>query len=153
MEIQYQNYKGKQRSLAWPGAAKACHKLINIFPGTTFVIRAPSCRVDTMTPLGPNKVLVEFRGLGLKADTPDERAERLKSHNELWGPLGVNIHEDLLCAELQTKAMQGGVEDTFLLHGREEGMNPHDEVPLRQYYEEWGKWMGRSASDPAGKTA
>jgi methanesulfonate monooxygenase large subunit len=158
MEIQYHAYKGKQRSLAWPGAAKACHKLIDIFPGTTFILRAPSFRVDTMTPLGANKVLIEFRGLGLKADTPAERAERLKEHNNLWGPFGLNLHEDLLANQMQTQAMRDGPEAAHVLHGRIEDNGTHDEIGMRQYYAEWGRLMGRSPSDPfaapsAGKKA
>jgi methanesulfonate monooxygenase large subunit len=148
MEIQYQAYKGKQRSLAWPGATKACHKLIDIFPGTTFILRAPSFRVDTMTPLGANKVLIEFRGLGVKADTPAERAERLKEHNSLWGPFGLNLHEDLLANQMQTQAMRDGPEAAHVLHGRIEDNGTHDEIGMRQYYAEWGRLMGRSPSDP-----
>lgn len=151
MEIQYQAYAGKQRSLTWPGASKACHKLIDIFPATTYILRAPSFRVDTMTPLGANKVLIEFRGLGLKADTPEERAERLKYHNDLWGPFGLNLHEDLLVIQLQSQAMREGVENSYVLHGREENMTTHDEIGMRQYYAEWGKRMGRPAYDPSGK--
>ena len=153
MEIQYQAYKGKQRSLTWPGASKACHKLIDIFPATTFILRVPSFRVDTMTPLGANKVLIEFRGLGLKADTPEERAERLKYHNDLWGPFGLNLHEDLLAIQLQSQAMRKGVENTYVLHGREENMTTHDEIGLRQYYAEWGRLMGRPPYDPTRKHA
>ena len=151
MEIQYQAYRGKQRTLGWPGATVACHKLIDIFPGTTFILRAPSMRVDTMTPLGANKVLIEFRGLGLKADKPDERAERLKEHNNLWGPFGLNLHEDLFANELQTRAMRDGIEPTHVLHAREENNTTHDEIGMRQYYAEWGRRMGRSPSDPFGK--
>lgn len=151
MEIQYQAYAGKQRSLTWPGASKACHKLIDIFPSTTYILRAPSFRVDTMTPLGANKVMIEFRGLGLKADTPDERAERLKYHNDLWGPFGLNLHEDLLAIQLQSQAMREGVESSYVLHGREENMTTHDEVGMRQYYAEWGRRMGRAPYDPTGK--
>ena len=95
--------------------------------------------------------MIEFRGLGLKADTSEERAERLKYHNELWGPFGLNLHEDLLAIELQTKAMRGGLENTFVLHGREENLTTHDEIGMRQYYAEWGKRMGRNPYDPAGQ--
>lgn len=149
MEIQYQAYAGKQRMLSWPGATKACHKLINIFPGTTVVLRAPSFRVDTMTPLGANKVMIEFRGFGLKADTPDERSERLKYHNDLWGPFGLNLHEDLLATQLQTRSMRDGVENCYVLHGREENRTTHDEIGMRQYYAEWGKRTGLSPYDPS----
>ena len=151
MEIQYQAYSGRQRSLAWPGSAKACHKLIDIFPGTTYILRAPSFRVDTMTPLGANRVLIEFRGLGVKGEAADERAERLKEHNSLWGPFGLNLHEDLLANQLQTKAMLGGIENNYVLHGREENMTTHDEVGMRHYYAEWGRRVGRMPYDPFGK--
>jgi methanesulfonate monooxygenase large subunit len=148
MEIQYQAYRGKQRTLTWPGAAAATHKLIDICPGTTFILRTPSMRIDTMTPLGANRVLIEFRGLGLKSDTPDERAERLKEHNNLWGPFGLNLHEDLHANEMQTEAMRDGVEHAHVLHAREENHTTHDEIGMRQYYAEWGRRMGRSPSDP-----
>ena len=104
-----------------------------------------------MTPLGANKVLIEFRGLGLKADTPEERAERLKYHNDLWGPLGLNLHEDLLAIQLQSRAMREGVESAYVLHGREENMTTHDEIGMRQYYAEWGRRMGRAPYDPTRK--
>jgi methanesulfonate monooxygenase large subunit len=151
MEIQYQAYKGKQRMLTWPGATTACHKLIDIFPATTFILRAPSFRVDTMTPLAPDKVLIEFRGLGLKSDTPEERSARLKHHNDLWGPFGLNLHEDLLAIQLQTRAMRQSVENNYVLHGREENMTTHDEVGMRQYYQEWSRLMRRAPYDPHRK--
>jgi methanesulfonate monooxygenase large subunit len=149
MEIQYQKYSGQQRTLAWPGGQPACHKLIDIFPGTTFILRAPSFRVDTMTPLGANKVMIEFRGLGVKGESEKDRAERLKYHNDLWGPFGLNLHEDLNANVLQTRAMRDGIEDTYVLHAREEDMRTHDEIGLRQYYAEWSRRMGRLAADPS----
>lgn len=151
MEIQYQAYSGKQRTLPWPGSKHACHKLIDIFPGTTYILRAPSFRVDTMTPLGANKVLIEFRGLGVKGEKAEERAERLKEHNALWGPFGLNLHEDLLANQTQTQAMLGGIENNYVLHGREENRTTHDEIGMRHYYAEWGRLMGRMPHDPFGK--
>jgi methanesulfonate monooxygenase subunit alpha len=150
MEIQYGSYEGYagQRTLSWPGAPTACHKLVNIFPGTTCILRAPSFRVDTMTPLGPNKVLIEFRGLGVKGESKEERAIRLKDHNALWGPFGLNLHEDLLAIEGQTRAMVDGTERLYTLHGREENNTTHDEIGMRDYYGEWGRRMGRPAFNP-----
>ena len=62
--------------MGWPGLAPGGWVLIDIFPGMTFNLRTSVLRMDTAIPLGPNKLLIEFRGLGLKSDTPDERAER-----------------------------------------------------------------------------
>ena len=150
MEIQYGSYEGYegQRRLTWPGAPLACHKLVNIFPGTTFILRAPSFRVDTMTPLGPNKVLIEFRGLGIKGESAQDRGIRLRDHNALWGPFGLNLHEDLLAIEGQSRAMREGMERIYTLHGREENNTTHDEIGMRDYYREWGRRMGRPAFNP-----
>jgi len=150
MEIQYGSYEGYggQRRLTWPGAPLACHKLVNIFPGTTFILRAPSFRVDTMTPLGPNKVLIEFRGLGIKGESAQDRGIRLRDHNTLWGPFGLNLHEDLLAIEGQSRAMREGMERIYTLHGREENNTTHDEIGMRDYYREWGRRMGRPAFNP-----
>ena len=41
-------------------------------------------------------VMIEFRGLGLKRDTAEERQTRVNHHNSIWGPFGRNLHEDLL---------------------------------------------------------
>ena len=40
--------------------------------------------------------MIEFRGFGLKKDTPQERKTRIEHHNTIWGPMGRNLHEDLL---------------------------------------------------------
>ena len=48
-----------------------------------------------MTPLGPDRVMIEFRGLGLKRDSEEEQAQRVRDHNTIWGPFGRNLHEDL----------------------------------------------------------
>ena len=53
-------------------------------------------------------MLIEFRGLGLKSDTPEERAERVRDHNTIWGPFGRNLHEDLLGVHGQGRAMRAG---------------------------------------------
>lgn len=36
----------------------------------------------------------------------------------------------------------------WVLQGREEGMTIHDEGGMRHFYAEWGRRMGRPASDP-----
>jgi methanesulfonate monooxygenase large subunit len=152
MEIQYGDYEGHggQRVLTWPGAPLACHKLVNIFPATTFILRAPSFRVDTMTPISPTKVLIEFRGLGIKGESAEDRQIRLKDHNALWGPFGLNLHEDLLAIEGQTRAMHESTEPLYTLHGREENKTTHDEIGMRAYYGEWSRRMGRPACNPDG---
>jgi methanesulfonate monooxygenase large subunit len=107
--------------------------------------------MDTVTPLGPNKVAIEYRGLGLKSDTPEQRAERIRDHNTIWGPFGRNLHEDLLGVSGQGRAMREGTGSRWVLHGREENFTIHDEVGMRHYYAEWSKRMGRKSYDPFGE--
>ncbi|MDE2359509.1 MAG: aromatic ring-hydroxylating dioxygenase subunit alpha, partial [Betaproteobacteria bacterium] len=79
MSVRYDKYEGsKNRSVGWPGLAPGGWILIDIFPGMTYNLRTSVLRMDTAIPLGPNKVVIEFRGLGLKSDTPAERAERIR---------------------------------------------------------------------------
>ena len=150
MECRYDAYEGtggEQRSLGWPGGDIACHKLIDVFPSMTFILRAPSFRLDTMVPLAPDKVLIEFRGLALKNDTPEERRERVKDHNIIWGPFGRNLPEDEFAIVGQNMAIQGGNENTYMFHAREEE-SIQDENGMRHYYAEWSRLIGRRASDP-----
>ena len=101
-----------------------------------------------MTPLGPNKVLIEFRGYGLKCDTPEERQTRIKHHNSIWGPFGRNLHEDLIGVAGQGTTMREGTEARNILHGRHENSTIHDEVGMRHYYEAWGNMLGVNPMNP-----
>lgn len=152
MEIKYDKYEGsKERKIGWPGLAPGGWILIDIFPGMTYNLRTSVLRMDTAIPLGPNKVLIEFRGLGLKRDTPQERLDRIRDHNTIWGPFGRNLHEDLLGVHGQGIAMRDERTDShYVLHARQENMTIHDEGGMRHYYAEWSRRMGRAASDPYG---
>ncbi len=150
MEVKYDAYAGgDKRGVGWPGLAPGGWILIDLFPGMTYNLRTSVLRVDTIMPLGPNKVIIEFRGLGLKSDTPAERAERIRDHNAIWGPFGRNLHEDLLGVHGQGMAMRDSRTDShYVIHGREEDSTIHDEVGMRHFYAEWSRRMGRLASDP-----
>ncbi|HZS83232.1 MAG TPA: aromatic ring-hydroxylating dioxygenase subunit alpha [Stellaceae bacterium] len=149
MEVKYEAYQGaKERPLSFPGMPRNGWKMVDLFPGATYNIRGSSLRVDTTTPIGPNLVMIEFRGLGLKRDTPEERAQRIRDHNTIWGPFGRNLHEDLLGITGQGVAMRPGTEPRQVLHGRHENNSIHDEIGMRHFYAEWQRRMGRSPSDP-----
>jgi methanesulfonate monooxygenase large subunit len=152
MEIKYDAYAGsKKRGVGWPGLSDGGWVLVDLFPGMTYNLRTSVMRMDTVTPLGPNKVAIEYRGLGLKSDTPEQRAERIRDHNTIWGPFGRNLHEDLLGVSGQGRAMREGTGSRWVLQGREENSTIHDEVGMRHYYAEWSKRMGRKSFDPFGE--
>jgi methanesulfonate monooxygenase large subunit len=148
MSVKYDAYQSGTDRIGWPGLAPGGWILIDIFPGMTYNLRTSVLRMDTVVPLGPDKVIIEFRGLGLKRDTPAERAKRIFDHNMIWGPFGRNLHEDLLGVHGQGVAMKRGTDARWVIQGREEGSTIHDEVGMRHYYAEWGRRMGRPAHDP-----
>ena len=150
MQVRYGSYAGGgERQIGWPELAPGGWHLVDLFPGMTYNLRTSVIRMDSIVPVSPNQAVIELRGLGLKRDTPEERAQRVRDHNTIWGPFGRNLHEDLLAVTGQGVAMRDNDSgNRWVLHGREENMTVHDEGALRHYYAEWSRRMGRSASDP-----
>jgi methanesulfonate monooxygenase large subunit len=154
MTVKYNAYEhsehalAESRDLSFPGLDRNGWKLLDLFPGITVNLRGSALRVDTMTPLSADRVLIEFRGIGLKRDTPDERRLRVRDHNTIWGPFGRNLPEDLLGVTNQGRGMPVGSQPLHVLHGRDEQASIHDEIGLRCYYAEWSRRMGRSARAP-----
>ncbi len=99
-------------------------------------------------PISDRETLIEVRGFGLKRDTAEERSSREKDYCSVWGPFGWNLHEDLLCAQVQTQAVKEGSGALWNVVAREEGNKVHDEVGVRSYYEEWSRLMNRSTVNP-----
>ncbi len=133
--------EGDRGELSFPNLPPNQWYMVDLFPGFNFNLRGSAYRSDAVTPLGPNSVLIEFRGYGLKKDTPEERQTRIKHHNTIWGPFGRNLHEDLIGVTGQGVTMRVGTEDRHILHGRHENRTIHDEVGMRHYYTEWGKYI------------
>ena len=149
--VNYEEYDGfdDRGELSFPNLPPNQWYMVDLFPGYNFNLRGSAYRSDSVTPLGPNKVLIEFRGYGLRRDTEKERQTRIKHHNSIWGPFGRNLHEDLIGVAGQGTTMREGTEPRNILHGRHENSTIHDEVGMRHYYNEWSKWMQVDASNPA----
>ena len=141
--VNYGEYEGAgdREALSFPTLPPNQWYMVDLFPGYNFNLRGSAFRSDSVTPLGPNSVLIEFRGYGLLKDTPEERKERIDHHNTIWGPFGRNLHEDLLGVTGQGVSMAPGTENRHILHGRHENHTIHDEVGMRHYYSEWGKYL------------
>ena len=148
--VNYEEYDGfdDRGELSFPNLPPNQWYMVDLFPGYNFNLRGSAYRSDSVTPLGPNKVLIEFRGYGLKSDSPEDRATRIKHHNSIWGPFGRNLHEDLIGVAGQGTTMREGTEPRRILHGRHENSTIHDEVGMRHYYAEWANRMGVSAQNP-----
>jgi methanesulfonate monooxygenase subunit alpha len=145
--VNYEAYPGfKDRDLSFPGLVRNQWKMVDLFPGQTYNLRGSSLRIDTAIPISPVQTAIEFRGLGLRRDTAEERALRVRDYNTIWGPFGRNLHEDLLAVLGQGRALGRG--QRYFLQAREEDNTIHDEVGMRQFYGEWSRRMGRPASAP-----
>jgi len=159
MTVEYAAYEhsstslAESRELSFPGLAKNGWKVLDLFPAATINLRGSAVRVDTATPIAPDKVLIEFRGLGLKSDTPEQRAQRVRDHNTIWGPFGRNLPEDLLGVTSQGLGMRPRSETRRVLHGRVEDSYIHDEVALRHYYAEWSRRLQRNPAAPFAEAA
>jgi len=153
--VNYEEYDGfdDRGELSFPNLPPNQWYMVDLFPGYNFNLRGSAYRSDSVTPLGPDKVLIEFRGYGLKSDTPQERNTRIEHHNSIWGPFGRNLHEDLIGVAGQGTTMRPGTEPRNILHGRHENGTIHDEVGMRHYYGEWSKWMGVSTQKPKQEAA
>jgi methanesulfonate monooxygenase large subunit len=130
---------------ALPGLRDNEMRVVNLFPDLMINIRSNVVRLDRMVPLEPGLTLVEWRGLGVKGDSDELRAIRLRHHNLFWGPAGRNLPEDVLAVESQYRAMLAD-EVRFSILAREEDLNPTDDANVRAYYQEWGRRMGKSAA-------
>ena len=141
--VNYEEYEGfeDRGELSFPNLPPNQWYMVDLFPGFNFNLRGSAYRSDSVTPLGCNKVLIEFRGYGLRKDTLEERRTRINHHNSIWGPFGRNLHEDLIGVAGQGTTMREGTEARNILHGRHENGTIHDEVGMRHYYSEWGKYL------------
>jgi methanesulfonate monooxygenase large subunit len=153
--VQYGEFElGESREeLSFPHLPPNQWYMIDLFPGMNFNLRGSALRTDVVTPLGPNSVMIEFRGFGLKKDTPEERKTRIEHHNTIWGPMGRNLHEDLLGITGQGVSMAPGTEHRHILHGRHEDDTIHDEIGMRHFYNEWSNWMGIDPANPMRENA
>ena len=153
--VNYEEYDGfeDRGELSFPTLPPNQWYMVDLFPGYNFNLRGSAYRSDSVTPLAPNKVLIEFRGYGLKSDSKEDRATRIKHHNSIWGGFGRNLHEDLIGVAGQGTTMRPATEERYILHGRHENGTIHDEVGMRHYYNEWSKWIGVDASNPKALAA
>lgn len=131
----------------FPGLAGDEWRLVNVFPDVMINVRTTVARVDCVIPLGPTRTVVEYRALGIKGESEDDREMRMRHHNEIWGPFGRNLPEDNVASEIQMATMRDG-SSVFSIHAREEGERGQDDIPLRNYFREWGRRMGRDPADP-----
>ncbi|MCH8113162.1 MAG: hypothetical protein IH905_14615 [Proteobacteria bacterium] len=152
LKADYSKYKGwedRGGAKTLPGLDADDFRSVTLFPNTLLLTRGTVMRIDTVTPIGLGRALVEWRGLGLKDDSADDRLMRMNHHNQYWGPFGRNVPEDLFAAEACAKSFSGANARHQII-AREENMHGQDDGMLRAWYAEWGRRLGRAPSHPLG---
>ena len=150
LKADYEKYEGwrrRDRSKCLPGLEPDDARFAPLFPAQTFIARGTVMRIDTVQPVTPHKCLIESRGLGLKGESPEDRAMRIDHHNEYWGPFGRNVTEDAFAAEGCELSFGKGAAPHGII-ARDEGGRGQCDSGLRGFWAEWSRRMGRPASHP-----
>ncbi len=151
LKADYNNYKAygtRDDSAAFPGLTVNDARFTPLFPDTTIITRGTVMRIDTVTPLGPHRTIVESRGLGIRGESAADRRMRIRHHNDYWGPFGRNVPEDAFAAEACEKAFGNGAA-RYQIIARDEDGQGQDDLMLRAYYKAWSDMTGRPAHSPA----
>jgi phenylpropionate dioxygenase-like ring-hydroxylating dioxygenase large terminal subunit len=144
--VKYEGYhlESREGGHTFPGLHGNDFSIANIFPDLLLLIRGTVMRIDRMVPLSPGQTLVEWRGVGIKGDTPEVRAMRVRHHNQIWGPMGRNLPEDIAAVEEQWRQMSSGSPVRYSVIAREheqlgEGViQALDDGNVRAFYQAWG---------------
>jgi phenylpropionate dioxygenase-like ring-hydroxylating dioxygenase large terminal subunit len=146
--VDYAKFRLDERaSHLFPGAAGDGIWHMILFPDTLLIARGTVLRIDRMAPLGPGRTLVEWRGVGLRSDTPAVRALRVRHHNQVWGPMGRNLPEDVLAVEAQWAKLAAETQP-YSIFAREPSPVGHDDTTRRAWYRAWSEYLERPASGP-----
>jgi methanesulfonate monooxygenase large subunit len=108
-----------------------------------------------MMPISVGETVVEWRGVGFEEDPADVRATRVRHHNQIWGPMGRNLPEDVIAVEDQWKQMGSrrvpysiiAREHELLDDGRIQNL---DDGNVRHFYQMWSRLMDRRPNEPFG---
>ncbi len=149
----YKGFSGRGSDVPpLPGTDAADFRFSILFPGHALLSRGTVMRIDTVIPVSESQTILEMRGLGLKGESEADRRVRFRHFNQYWGPMGRNVPEDMFAAEACEASFRHGAA-RYQIIARDEGLTGQDDAPLRGFYAEWSRRMGRPAFAPAEMTA
>lgn len=128
-----------------PGMQPNGHVVVNVFPDVMLNCRSTVVRIDSLTPVAPDKTVLECRGLGVRGDSDPVRQLRIRHHNQVWGPMGCNLAEDIWATQAQEINMAAGTSRYSVIAREEKGSM--DDAPLRGFYAEWSRLTGYQPAD------
>ncbi len=136
-----------RESSSLPGMHPNGHVVVDVFPDLMLNCRSTVVRIDSLIPISPERTVLECRGLGSKVDTDEIRDMRIRHHNQVWGPTGTNLAEDVWAVEAQMANMRSGTSRYSIIAREEQGSM--DDEPMRHFYAHWAARTGRKAHDLA----
>jgi len=139
------NYESREADVL-PGMEPNGHVVVNLFPDMMLNCRSTVVRIDSLVPLASDRTVLECRGLGVAGDSEAVRARRIRHHNQVWGPTGVNLAEDLWAVRTQMQNMRSGSSRYSIIAREEEG--PMSDASLRRFYSAWRRLTGLAQHAP-----
>lgn len=134
------------------GMTPNMHIVVDVFPDVMINARSTVVRIDSLIPVAPGLTILECRGLAPKSDNPTQRQARVRQHNQVWGPLGRNLPEDIWAIETQWSNMSSN-ELPYSIIAREDNNQATDDAPLRSFYAQWQRLTGVASFDIDMKAA
>ncbi len=147
-QIAYHKLKlGERNEGTLPGMTANMHIVADIFPDVMVNARSTVVRVDSLIPIAPGLTALECRGLAPRGDTAEQRRQRVRQHNEVWGPMGRNLPEDIWAIETQWRNLASGALPSSVI-AREDDSQATDDAPVRSFYAEWRRHLGLTSNTP-----
>ena len=150
LRASYQEYLGmkdRKDEKALPGLQANDFFFVDLFPNLAILARGTVIRIDVVTPINEKSSIVEWRGIGLKGDTEEDRMLRWSHHNQYWGPFGRNVPEDAFATEACEAGFRNGSAKHQII-ARDESSSGQDDGMLRVWYKEWSNRTGRLPETP-----
>jgi len=125
-----------------PGVETGDGYIVTLFPDATITLRSNVISIDSQRALGPKKVRMESRVLGLSGDTEAVREVRALGHATWFlnpveledGPIFVGQQEGVAAQGVRYSVIARGADATTGTRG--------DDNRLRQWWTAWRRFMG-----------
>ena len=151
LKADYEKYEGWRRrdhSTCLPGLDPDDARFAPLFPAQTFIARGTVMRVDTVQPITPHKCLIESRGLGLKGESPEDRARCGSTTITSTGGRSAATSPRTRSPPKAASSRSARARRRTASSARDEDGRGQCDSGLRGFWAEWSRRMGRPASHP-----
>lgn len=134
-----------------PGVEQQYGYIVTLFPDTTLMLRSNEISIDTQLALGPDKVLMESRVLGLPGDSEEIKQNRILGH-ATWFLNPVELEDQPVFIAQQRGVTSRGVRYSIIARGPDATTGTRgDDNRLRWWWNRWREVMGVEFNSLAGE--